>query len=94
MEQAAITGPVPAERVGETLVYDPLRDRLLMFGGTNYDVSYQDVWALTLGGTPTWSMLAPPAAAGRPLRSCRDLRSGARPDGRFGGYSAPIPITW
>ena len=34
-------------------VYDPVRDRMLVFGGT-----FSDVYALTLADPPTWAMVA------------------------------------
>ena len=46
----SVVGPVPVGRVGPSLIYDSLRDRLLLFGGSGYN----DVWSLTLSGTPTW----------------------------------------
>src|SRR5262249_23565692 len=34
-------------------IYDPVGDRMVVFGGNN------DVWALSLSGTPAWSQLFP-----------------------------------
>src|SRR5439155_20008116 len=47
-------------------IYDPPRDRILIFGGYNIFldgqyyrmVVFDDVWALTLSGTPAWSRVA------------------------------------
>lgn len=42
-------------------MYDPVRDRLVIFGGY-IDPSFnatQDTWALTLGDTPSWTQLSP-----------------------------------
>ena len=51
-------GNPPPGVAGPSAIYDPIRDRLLLFGG--YDGSYHnDVWELTLSGTPAWSALAP-----------------------------------
>ncbi len=61
--ELAVSGPAPPRRAGESLIYDPVRDRLVLFGGAAGDVSFQDAWALTLGGTPAW---APLAATGGP----------------------------
>ncbi|MGH9866913.1 MAG: Kelch repeat-containing protein [Candidatus Polarisedimenticolia bacterium] len=64
-EQSAWTEIVP---VGESIrgrnrhsaVYDPVRDRMLVFGGTRFPaVSLNETWALSLAGTPTWTQLAP-----------------------------------
>jgi hypothetical protein len=59
-------GEGPAARVGHTAVYDPARDRILVFGGFDSEegVGFQnDVWALSLAHTPTWERLEP---AGEP----------------------------
>ncbi|HKQ58675.1 MAG TPA: kelch repeat-containing protein [Candidatus Eisenbacteria bacterium] len=48
----------PIARYGHSTIYDPIRDRLLVFGG--YDNARRnDVWALSLSGTPTWTQLFP-----------------------------------
>jgi hypothetical protein len=50
-------GPQPGPRVSAAMVYDPMGDRALMFGGYS-DVSYENsTWALDLS-TLTWSLLA------------------------------------
>jgi hypothetical protein len=63
------TGTPPSARIDHAAIYDPLRHRMILFGGT--DASGQplnDVWALALSGTPTWTKLlptgTPPAARG------------------------------
>jgi hypothetical protein len=61
----ATEGPTPVGRVAPSLLYDPVRDRLLLFGGAGY----ADVWALTLSDPPTWQPLV---TAGGPPR----IRSG------------------
>ncbi|HEY3216898.1 MAG TPA: kelch repeat-containing protein, partial [Candidatus Eisenbacteria bacterium] len=44
----------PFTRDSHTMVYDPVRDRLLIFGGISGTGDFtNDVWALSLGGTPT-----------------------------------------
>ena len=51
-------GTSPAARAGYSLVLDTARNRLLMFGG--YDGTYRnDLWALSLSGTPTWTQITP-----------------------------------
>ena len=50
--------PPPSARSQYTAIYDPVRDRMVVFGGS--DGSYRnDVWALSLAGSPAWSALAP-----------------------------------
>ena len=53
-------------------MYDAASNRLTVFGGNNcFATYYSDVWVLSnangLGGTPTWSQLAP----GTPINSAR-----------------------
>jgi hypothetical protein len=56
-------GPTPPLRHGHVLVYDPTGDRLLMYGGeTTIDGATErsnDLWQLSLSGTPTWTELHP-----------------------------------
>jgi hypothetical protein len=49
----------PAVRVGHTAIYDPVRDRMIVFGGHNGTSALNDVWALSLSGSPAWTQLAP-----------------------------------
>ncbi len=57
--------PPPSRRSGHTAIYDPIRDRIILFGG--YDgANRNDVWVLPLGGTAEWSELAPPGEAPTP----------------------------
>lgn len=41
-------GPGPTARAGATLIRDPARSRLLLFGGTNADGALGDLWELGL----------------------------------------------
>lgn len=55
--------PVPRGEVASG-VYDPLSNRLIIFGGfTTTQQTFNDVWVLSnangLGGTPEWTQLAP-----------------------------------
>ena len=54
-------GPLPEGRNYHAAIHDPVRHRMLMFGGDNrrLDVLFDDVWALTLSGSPTWSQISP-----------------------------------
>ena len=56
--QVDIQGPMPPARFRFAAVYDSLRDRILVYGGTPVDTSYSDVWALSLAGEPRWSPVA------------------------------------
>jgi hypothetical protein len=61
--QLAPDGPGPSPRAGAAAIYDAAGQRMIVFGGfDNLGASYgleNDVWALSLGGTPTWTQLAP-----------------------------------
>ena len=60
-------GPGPAARWGAQAVYDPARDRIVVFGGRRTDgTSFADVWALSLGTGPRWSRLEPAGDAPAP----------------------------
>ena len=52
------SGPQPLARKQHGAVHDPIHSRMLIFGGERGD-SFDDVWELTLGATPTWSLLFP-----------------------------------
>lgn len=66
----------PTARNFAAMVYDPVRDRLLLHGGRNAGGTLSDTWALSLGGTPTWLALAP---------------SGVSPSARYGHAAAYDP---
>jgi hypothetical protein len=51
-------GPDPPARAWTAGVYDPVGDRIVLFGGYA-DAALGDVWALALSGTPTWSQITP-----------------------------------
>jgi hypothetical protein len=69
----------PGPRMEYASIHDPVRRRMIVFGGK--DPFTSEVWALDLSATPTWSLLATagtPRAPGIP----RDLRPGSRSHGR------------
>lgn len=84
----AASGTPPLGRFLASLIYDPIRDRLLLFAGWGMN----DVWALTLSGTPTWQQVAttgspPPWRGGHsaiydPIRDRMIV---------FGGYASAQP---
>jgi len=47
-------GAPPPRRTDATAVYDPVRDRVVLFGGQ----CSSDLWALSLAGTPRWDAVA------------------------------------
>ncbi len=55
-----IPGVTPPPRWNAAAVYDSLRDRVVVFGGSTYGKrSYNDVWTLSLGDPPQWSEVLP-----------------------------------
>jgi uncharacterized repeat protein (TIGR02543 family) len=60
--QIATAGTAPAGRAFFSTIYDPIRDRVIMFGGAQGSSTLNDVWSLSLAGTPTWTQLAPAGA--------------------------------
>jgi hypothetical protein len=55
----APSGSPPAGRYGHTAIYEPVRDRMVVFGGSDGTGLRNDVWALSLAGSPAWSALTP-----------------------------------
>lgn len=53
------TGPRPSARSAHAAVYDPHRDRMLVFGGAARGGLFADLWELSLGHHPRWSRLEP-----------------------------------
>jgi hypothetical protein len=52
-------GTAPAARRCPGAIYDPVRDRMIVFGGTTGSGYVNDIWALSLAGPLTWTQLAP-----------------------------------
>src|SRR5262249_12937421 len=54
------TPPAVNTRYGHTAIYDPVGDRMVIFGGDD-DLTYGngEAWALLLSGAPTWIRVAP-----------------------------------
>jgi len=54
------SGTPPVPREGQSAIYDPIRDRMIVFGGNDAShVDHNDVWALSLGASPAWTKLTP-----------------------------------
>jgi len=88
--QLTPSGTPPSGRAGHSAIYDPLRDRMVVFGGYSGS-TLNDVWALSLAGTPAWTQLTP---SGTPP-SARYLHSTIYDPVRdrmmvFGGYSGSL----
>ena len=52
-------GTVPGARWGHLSIYDPVRDRMVIFGGHTGSSRLNEVWALPLGSPVSWQALAP-----------------------------------
>jgi hypothetical protein len=60
--EPATTGTPPATRFGHSAVYDAVRDRLVFFGGNGDTLGttyLNEVWELSLSGTPAWNQISP-----------------------------------
>ena len=57
------SGTPPSARAGHCAVFDPVRDRMVIFGGRSDTSFLDDAWALSFSGTPAWTRLAPAGAA-------------------------------
>lgn len=70
-------GPGPSGRHGHSAVLDPLRERMIVFGGDAEHQSVAEVWALSLGEPMAWVQLFP---------------EGTAPEARWGHAAAYDPV--
>jgi hypothetical protein len=57
----------PSIRLDHTATFDPVRDQMIVYGGrVGFAAEHGDVWALSLGSTPSWTQIVP---AGYPPQS-------------------------
>jgi hypothetical protein len=78
---------------GRSAVYDPVRRRVLVYGGqTIQSVVRSDLWALALNGPPSWTRLEPTTGPG--ARMGAQLHYDSRRDALllFGGWDAQYQI--
>ena len=54
-----LAGAAPPSRYAQSAIYDPARDRMVVFGGIGESGSLNDVWSLSLSGSPAWTQIAP-----------------------------------
>jgi hypothetical protein len=52
-------GTSPGPREGQVAIYDPVAARMIVFGGSTSTGRMNDVWALSLDDSPTWSPISP-----------------------------------
>ncbi len=88
----APVGPAPEPRVGHAALYDPIRDRVVVYGGEpsgSGRLHLGDTWVLDLSPAPAWSRLDP-AGAVPPALSGAAVAYDARRDRMmvFGGSDA------
>jgi hypothetical protein len=65
--EAAPAGPAPAPRYDHTAIFDPVRRRLVVFGGRDGSSVFADAWALSVDDPSAWIPL--PAYPGPGLHS-------------------------
>jgi hypothetical protein len=87
----------PKGGYGMTSIYDPVRDRMLIFGGStseNYYGVQNDLWELELGGHPTWRRLAPAGTLPVARRSGTAIYDALRDRMViFGGWDGSDPLS-
>jgi uncharacterized repeat protein (TIGR02543 family) len=96
------TATQPQARDGSAGIWDPVRHRMIISGGTmGYFVANSDLWSLTLGGAPAWTLLLDRAGdiADRigfydPVRDRMLVFGGHSPDFGNGTGGAPNMDTW
>ncbi len=89
------SGTPPSARYGHAAVYDPLEDRVIIYGGDDGLTQLGDVWTLSLSGEPSWSELSPEGT----LPPARELHTAVYDSIRgrmivFGGYSLTGSDEW
>jgi hypothetical protein len=57
--QLFATGTAPGPRDFHSAIYDPVRDRMILFGGNFGGVFNNEIWSLDLSGTPRWTRIVP-----------------------------------
>jgi hypothetical protein len=62
----AATGTPPGPRAGHSAIYDSVNNRMIVFGGQQAGAGasayLNELWVLTLGASPAWSMVTVPGA--------------------------------
>jgi hypothetical protein len=92
------SGTPPAGLYGSGVTYDPVRDRVLVFGGVGSSGPTNSLWALDLASGPAWSLLSPggtaPDARSRPMTIYDSARDRIVMSGGDTGVAAPAGDTW
>ena len=97
--QLTPTGTPPAIRQGGAVVFDAPNNRMVLYGGVGDNgstINYNDVWALSLGGSPAWTALSPtgtpPTGTGRRSMTYALSTSGSNKLVIFGGYGQATSV--
>ncbi|TMQ68136.1 MAG: hypothetical protein E6K81_16750, partial [Candidatus Eisenbacteria bacterium] len=92
--QLAPAGTPPSARNHHTAIYDPVRDRMVVFGGYDGFGSRNDTWALSLGESPAWSQLAPAGTPPSPQNGHTAIYDPVRDRMVVFGGSSTLNDTW
>ena len=76
--QIAPSGDAPPPRSHHVAIFDPPRHRVVLFGGTSDSGPLNDVWALSLAGTPRWDPIAPSGTQPREREQAAAVYDAAR----------------
>jgi len=87
----AAQGPLPPPRYDYGACYDSTHDRILIFGGfTATNAPLNDLWELSMSGTPTWRLVvtngAPPVPRTAPAVAYDPVRDRLIVFGGFSGH--------
>ncbi|MFN0149781.1 MAG: kelch repeat-containing protein [bacterium] len=89
------TFPRPTYRDLSTATYDPLRGRMILFGGLDDGGARNDTWSLSLSGEAVWKALAPARIPPSPRSGHSAAYDGARDRLIiFGGPGSTASDTW
>jgi len=75
----APAGSPPDPRLAPSAIYDPVGDRMVVFGGIQAPATYYgDTWELSLAGSPTWTQLSSTGPSPRHSAAVARDAAGAR----------------
>ena len=93
------SGPSPMPREGAAMIYDPLRDRVLLFGGwSDFAPPLNDLWELRLSEPATWTHVdvsgRSPAGRGYASAVYDPVHDAMIVFGGLGVQNGPFADTW